>query len=368
MASPQRFLPAQAYTDPQVHHWDCSGYAQRYWHPLTAGSALPAGHSLALTLLNQPLLLTRADDGTPRAFHNRCPHRGVALQQERDGATACRRLICPYHGWTYSLQGELLAAAREQGFDPPFQRQDWPLPSLACREDGPLIWVALTPAVTPLEQQLDLVHQRVADLWRQPLHQVRILQRTLRCNWKIAHDNTLDDYHVAVAHPTTLHREQGPVRDYVHHTTALVNLLVTPHADGGCFHTFGLPPWLHLITWPDGRLALLEFLPLSLDSCCMQLRLFAPGADSDGPGLPADAANTVWLKELLAFLDEDQALVESAQRGYRSGLVPGPVHALEQRILHWQEVYRRDLPDELTQSLSCWAYGGRSEANPPSPN
>ena len=91
---------------------------------------------------------------------------------------------------------------------------------------------------------------------------------------------------------------------------------------------------------------MLEFLPLSLDSCCMQLRLFAPSAASGEP--PTDAANKAWLKELLAFLDEDQTLVESAQRGYRSGLVPGPVPALEQRILHWQEVYRRDLPDELT--------------------
>ena len=350
MAKPQRFLPAQAYTDPLVHRWDCGGYAHHYWHPVSAGSALPIGHSLALNLLDQPLLLTRADDGTPHAFLNRCPHRGVAFQHEADGPIACRRLICPYHGWTYSLQGELLAAAREQGFDPPFQRKDWPLPSLPCREDGPLIWVALTQTVTPLERQLDLVHQRVADLWTQPLHQVRILQRTLHCNWKIAHDNTLDDYHVAVAHPTTLHREQGPVRDYSHHTSDLGNLLVTPHADGGCFHTFGLPPWLHLITWPDGRLALLEFLPLSLDTCCMQLRLFAPISGSDGPR--TDAANNAWLDELLAFLDEDQALVESAQRGYRSGLVPGPVHALERRIMHWQEIYRRDLPDELAESLA----------------
>ena len=80
MTAPQRFLPAQAYTDPELYRWDCSGYAQRYWHPLVAGSALPAGHSLALTLLNQPLLLTRAEDGIPRAFLNRCPHRGVAFQ------------------------------------------------------------------------------------------------------------------------------------------------------------------------------------------------------------------------------------------------------------------------------------------------
>ena len=133
-------------------------------------------------------------------------------------------------------------------------------------------------------------------------------------------------------------------------TTQKTVKAVLVKSDGGCFHTFGLPPWLHLITWPDGRLALLEFLPLSLDSCCMQLRLFAPGATSGGPS--ADAANNALLKELLAFLDEDQALVESAQRGYRSGLVPGPPHGLEQRIIHWQEVYRRDLPEELSQSLS----------------
>ena len=48
----------------------------------------------------------------------------------------------------------------------------------------------------------------------------RVLLRSesvaLRCNWKVAHDNTLDDYHVAIAHPTTLHREQGPVRHYRH--------------------------------------------------------------------------------------------------------------------------------------------------------
>ena len=82
----------------------------------------------------------------------------------------------------------------------------------------------------------------------------------------------------------------------------------------------------------------------------MQLRLFAPISGSDGPR--TDAANNAWLDELLAFLDEDQALVESAQRGYRSGLVPGPVHALERRIMHWQEIYRRDLPDELAESLA----------------
>ena len=123
--------------------------------------------------------------------------------------------------------------------------------------------------------------------------------RRLTCNWKIAHDNTLDDYHVAIAHPTTLHREQGPVRDYVHRFSRYVNLLETPHPDGGLFQTFGLPPWTHVLVWPDGRIALLEFLPEQALQCTMQLQLFAPTGSVDNTEAEA------WLRQLLTFLHED---------------------------------------------------------------
>ena len=216
----------------------------------------------------------------PRAFLNRCPTAAWPSSTTRR-SNRLPSPVCPYRSWTYTLQGSCRPPPTNRASSPSNARTGRFRPALP--RGWPLDLGRTTQAVTPLEQQLDLVHQRVADLWTQPLDQVRILQRTLHCNWKIAHDNTLDDYHVAVAHPTTLHREQGPVRDYAHHATALVNLLVTPHADGGCFHTFGLPPWLHLITWPDGRLALLEFLPLSLDSCCMQLWLFAPAQPAAKP-------------------------------------------------------------------------------------
>ena len=343
MASLQSFLPTHLYTEPAVHLWDCDGYASAYWHPLTATASLQPNHSMALTLLNKPLLLTRPGEGPPRAFLNRCPHRGVAFQAEQHESISCRRLICPYHGWTYNLEGDLMAAARERDFNSPFQRQDWPLTSLPCVVDGPLIWVALHETVTPLNKQLELVHREIGSLWKQPLMEVRRVQQTLNCNWKIAHDNTLDDYHVAVAHPTTLHREQGAVRDYVHRFSALGTLLVTPHANGGSFHTFGLPPWMHLISWPEGRIALLEFLPRSPDTCLMQLRLFSTEHDNDAAALDA------WLETLLVFLDEDRQLVESAQQGYRSGMVPGPPHELERRILHWQEIYKNTLPKDLWQ-------------------
>jgi phenylpropionate dioxygenase-like ring-hydroxylating dioxygenase large terminal subunit len=298
------FLPSWLYRSAAVAARECSHYANRCWHPVAARSDIRPGVVLAVELLGVPLLLTcpQSDDQQPqpepRAFLNRCPHRGVALLASGTAAPSCRRLICPYHGWTYDLNGQLLAAAREAEFLEPFSRRDWPL---LARQQG-----------------------------------------VLACNWKVAHDNTLDDYHVAIAHPTTLHREQGPVRDYRHALSPHGTLLATPSGEGGTFYTFGLAPWTHLLLWPDQRLALISFLPglpsspgdaTNLQRCVMDVWLFGPG------DLAGQAAG--WMAEMQRFLEEDRRLVESAQRGYSNGLVPGPAHRLERRILQWQALYSR---------------------------
>jgi phenylpropionate dioxygenase-like ring-hydroxylating dioxygenase large terminal subunit len=328
--SPQHFLPASAYGSAATAQQERERYAPRFWHPVTPVDALPSGHGLALEIQGLPVLLTLSGD-TPTAFINRCPHRGVALLAATSQAQACRRLVCPYHGWTYNLQGELLAAARENDFLAPFDRRQWPLQPLACRVLANLIWVAIGADPLPLEHQLDLVLEEAADLLHQP--RVLLARQSLRlaCNWKIAHDNTLDDYHVAIAHPTTLHREQGPVRHYRHALSRHGSLLATPYPSGGEFLTFGLAPWTHLLFWPDGRMAVISFPPLDLQHCRMEVWLLGD------PSLRSGAE--AWLQEVLRFLEEDRQLVESAQIGYASGLVPGPPHRLEQRLLQHQALY-----------------------------
>ena len=199
-----------------MHQWDIHTYANHYWHPVAPISHLQPGEVLAITMLDQPLLLTWPTGEHPRAFRNRCPHRGVAFRQGGGTGQSCRRLVCPYHGWTYNLRGELLAAAREADFEQDFDRQGWGLQELACRIDGPLIWIAFSDQALTLEEQLQLVHTEAGAAWNTASTLLRQSRSSLACNWKIAHDNTLDDYHVAIAHPTTLHREQGPVRDYLH--------------------------------------------------------------------------------------------------------------------------------------------------------
>ena len=333
------FLPAWLYGSPEIERRERVQYAARLWHPLTASSAVADSQAQAFDLLGLPLVLTRVR-GVARAFLNRCPHRGVALQSPSAQPMTCRRLVCPYHGWTYDLQGQLLAAARESDFVAPFVRSDWPLPALACQELGGLIWVAIGPDPLPLEQQLDLVLQEAEPLFNRPRTLLMRQGHTLDCNWKIAHDNTLDDYHVAIAHPTTLHREQGPVRLYRHALSAHGSLLATPDGEAGEFLTFGLAPWIHLLLWPDGRLALIQFPPVDLGHCRMEVWLLG----DQGLQLSAQA----WMDEVQTFLAEDRRLVEAAQLGYASGLVPGPPHRLEQRILQQQTLYARLMDLDFT--------------------
>ncbi|MBM5794569.1 MAG: aromatic ring-hydroxylating dioxygenase subunit alpha [Cyanobacteria bacterium M_surface_7_m2_037] len=328
----QPFLASSLYVSPTVAERERQLYSNRLWHPLTSSTAIPEGHVQAFELLDVPLLVTR-QGGVLRAFLNRCPHRAVALQQPSDGATPCRRLVCPYHGWTYDLEGRLMAAAREAEFLEPFNRDDWPLPPVRCRERIGLVWVALGDDPLPLEAQLDLLLEEAGESLEQPRQLLRRSALSLDCNWKIAHDNTLDDYHVAIAHPTTLHREQGPVRHYRHAVSDHATLLATPYPDGGELLTFGMAPWTHLLLWPDGRLALIQFPPLEVERCRMEIWLLGDAA--------FEAQADAWMEQLQHFLVEDKRLVEAAQLGYRSGFTPGPAHRLELRILQQQSLYRQ---------------------------
>ncbi|MFM7312861.1 MAG: aromatic ring-hydroxylating oxygenase subunit alpha [Cyanobium sp.] len=330
---PVRFLEAALYTDPRIAELERHTYATALWHPVAAAEALAEGQALGTALLEMPILLTKVN-GVVHAFRNRCPHRGVPFDLPEREARSCRRLVCPYHGWTYDLQGTLRAAAREDDFLEPFQRQDWPLQPLVCRVLADLIWVAGGPDPLAIEDQLDLLVQEAGPRLNRRRQLLGTDRLVLGCNWKIAHDNTLDDYHVAIAHPTTLHREQGPVRHYRHALSSHASLLATPWGNSQDeFLTFGLAPWTHLLLWPDGRLAVIQFPPIDPGRCRMDLWLL--GMEDHRPGLQA------WLGDLKRFLEEDRRLVEQAQIGYATGLRPGPPHRLEQRILQHHDLYSR---------------------------
>ena len=155
---------------------------------------------------------------------------------------------------------------------------------------------------------------------------------TLNCNWKIAHDNTLDDYHVAIVHKDTLHKEQGPIKNYRYFFSEFCNVLVTPLSSEGNLYTFGLLPWTHLIIWPSKGIVLINYLPKNIGQCIIAIKLASASLCEN------DLEN--WKKSILEFLGEDKVIVESVHKSYLENFKLGPPNRLEQRIIHWQNIYK----------------------------
>ena len=167
------------------------------------------------------------------------------------------------------------------------------------------------------------------------------------CNWKNYHDNTLCDYHVAIAHRQTLNVIQGPIQNYGHQFSFYTNLLHTPVTERwraenqillglpemaqGQLLTYGIFPNLHLIAAPNGLMAWIRIDPVTPETCEVVLEVYGiPGLSPSESQLEQDFG---------AFMAEDVALVEMVQRGYASGhYQPGPVNQLEARIVHQQRL------------------------------
>ena len=114
---PDHSLPRGLYTDQRAFEFDLAAIYARSWLMAGLECEVPApGSYLAFMVGDWPVLVVRDKAGEIRAFHNSCRHRGSILCQPGHGAAP--RLVCPYHRWTYDLDGSLFAAGRMgDGFD-----------------------------------------------------------------------------------------------------------------------------------------------------------------------------------------------------------------------------------------------------------
>ncbi|MGH3066366.1 MAG: aromatic ring-hydroxylating oxygenase subunit alpha, partial [Gaiellaceae bacterium] len=195
-----RTIPWSWYTDPAVLALERERIFRRSWQYVGRQDEVAEGGSFAATRVGDvPVVLVRDEEGALRAFLNVCRHRG-SLVCEGSGQRAT--LQCPYHAWTYGLDGRLVAAprfAREGGTDYP----DLGLVQLQLDTWGPLVFVNPDAESEPLGEFLGDLPERVAAAGID-LDSLRFLQRAeseLEANWKISAENFLECYHCAVAHP-----------------------------------------------------------------------------------------------------------------------------------------------------------------------
>ncbi len=155
-----------------------------------------AGNYLTVQIGDYPVLVLRDRDGGVRAFHNSCRHRGSRICAAEHGSAA--RLVCPYHQWTYALDGRLIAA-RDMGEN--FDKSDYGLKPVHCRNVGGYIFVCLArspPDFEPVRRQVEpyfLPHK---------LDQAKVaFESTIveNANWKLVWENNRECYHCAANHP-----------------------------------------------------------------------------------------------------------------------------------------------------------------------
>ena len=195
---PGHALPGPMYGDPGVHAADLAHVWHREW--VFAGhecELAEPGAFVTLAVGAYPLVVVRGLDGELRALHNVCRHRGAVLCDAPTGNTR-RKFVCPYHQWTYELDGALhRARAMTLDVDP----GELGLGTAHCASVGGLVFVCVADDPPPFEPFRQLVGAHLApfDLARARVaHSATIVEAG---NWKLVMENNRECYHCRLSHP-----------------------------------------------------------------------------------------------------------------------------------------------------------------------
>lgn len=191
-------IPANAFTCPNIFGREQRSLFDATPQPIAFSGELPEPNSyLTLTLLDTPVLLTRDEQGTLRAFINACAHRGAPVAT---GQGEARNLVCPFHGWAYRLDGQLRGRPEDDCFST--EPSDCALVPLPVSERYGVVVVARDPALP--QRHVDEALLGIGDqLAAFGFAEYRPLERryfNVSANWKLVNDLSLESYHFKNLH------------------------------------------------------------------------------------------------------------------------------------------------------------------------
>lgn len=195
------------YTDPAVFAEELERIFYRGWVFVGHESEIPApGDYVCRAIGLEPVILVRANDGSVRVHSNRCTHRGNMLCRSESGRA--KLLKCDYHGWTFSLDGELLAVPNPGGFHK--ERSQLPLRAAAQVESCcGFVFACLNGTGRTLDAHLGAARNLIERSARMsPVGRVRLsagwVRQRINANWKMLPENATDGYHVGAVHASFL--------------------------------------------------------------------------------------------------------------------------------------------------------------------
>ena len=193
-------LPAPFYTDEAyfrremellyAHMWVCVGRTEHVEKP---------GQFIVRDLLGESIIITSNAAGTVNAFYNVCRHRGTKLCEEHQGAFA-GSIQCPYHAWTYDLDGRLIGAPHMEEV-PHFAKSDYPLHRIHADVWDGHVFINLSPTPQPLREQLSGLPEKFASWRMQELRLGHRIVYDVNANWKLVIQNYNECLHCPNLHP-----------------------------------------------------------------------------------------------------------------------------------------------------------------------
>lgn len=191
-------LPRDLYCDEGVFQTDLEQIFYKDWLFAIPACEIPkTGNYATMQVGAFPILIVRGADGKVRGFHNVCRHRGQRLCSKANGSTP--KLVCPYHQWTYELDGKLLYA-RDMGAD--FDASKYGLKPVHCLDMSGMVFICLAQVPPPIA---DLAKQLATYVAPSMLNESKVaFSSTIieNGNWKLVIENNRECYHCGGSHPS----------------------------------------------------------------------------------------------------------------------------------------------------------------------
>ncbi len=338
-------LPPACFTDPAFYAREVEDIFKKEWLCVGHVGQIPnVGDYFTTDLFEEPIVITRDRDGQVHALSAVCRHRWMPVI---DGAGNTKTLSCPYHRWTYALDGQLMAAPLMEGaedFDPKACR----LPTYALELWHGWIFVSMDPAATSLAARVPTLTAELAPWHIEEMDVVGPIEYDSPFNWKVLVDNFMEGYHHLAIHAETFEPPHPAKLTYVDPVEEPYSVLRIPTRDGSPMETtfpvvegltdrqrrefsvFNLYPNHLFAVFPDYA-AWYQFELKSVDRFNLKIFLLAPKGTKDDP---ARADTLTGMQDMARVIHEEDIIAcEGAQKGLMSATAaPGRLSLLERAI------------------------------------
>jgi choline monooxygenase len=341
-----RGLPNKAYTSTDYWTAERERLFSRTWTCIGFAGDLPRGaYAAPVIFMGMPLVILQDAEGAVRVFHNVCSHRGQRLVAE--GGPVKGVLRCPYHSWTYDLEGRLRGTPHIGGTGvhrlEGFNCANHGLKAVRCEIWMDMIFINLSGDAPPFEQHIAPLMDRWRPFWGDDHgHYRRVgqgdgLDLEIQANWKLAVENYCESYHLPWVHPGL--NTYSRLEDHY-------NIMLDEHFAGQGTRVYQLPSTAdrlpRLDAWPADKLRTAEYVamypnvllgvhvdhffamrldPAAPDRTAESLRVYF--LDDGRMDAARDAARQALMDSWRAVFNEDIGVVEGMQLGRQSPAFDG---------------------------------------------